>query len=77
MKLANENPFPNQNLHVHWQDKEQTSFLWDDDVKVGSVVPIFGSGWKVVPYWGNLPQDLFDTREEAKSYLLTIYRLEH
>ena len=75
-KLADENPFPDQSLGIHWYPRKYGGELWDEGHAVGSIKPAFGGGWWISPYWREDNTDAFDTEEEAKAYLVTIYRLE-
>ena len=76
--LADENPFPDTNLGVHWNVRKYGEELWDEGTLVGVVKPAFGGGYWVEPYWHseNAIKETLDTEEEAKAYLLTIYRME-
>ena len=76
--LADENPFPDTNLGVHWNVRKNGEELWDEGTLVGVIKPAFGGGYWVEPYWhsDNAIKDALDTEEEAKAYLLTIYRME-
>lgn len=68
--------FPDTALGVHWQDKHRDSILWDDSYQVGRIRPAFGGGYWVEPYWRKGDNYSIDTEEEAKAYLVTLYRME-
>ena len=76
--LADVNPFPDTTLGVHWNVRKYGEELWDEGTLVGVVKPAFCGGYWVEPYWhsDNAIKDALDTEEEAKAYLLTIYRME-
>lgn len=68
------NPFHDDSLGVHWSNNE----LYDDNYKVGRVTRTLAGdqlGWMADPYW-NEEMQFFATEEEAKSWLLIIYRME-
>ena len=68
--------FPDTDLGVHWQEKKEQWILWDRSYRIGRVRPAFGGGYWCEPYWGKADVlDSFDTEEEAKAFLVAIYRL--
>lgn len=73
--LADENPFPDQDLNIHWREQLGTYYLIDGYTRVGSVSNAMGC-FMVTTYWETEHQLLFEELEEAKAYLVTIYRLE-
>ena len=69
--------FPDTDLGVHWHETKYGSVLYDRGYQVGRVRTAFGGGYWVEPYWGkaNCIQESLDTEEEAKAYLVALYRL--
>jgi hypothetical protein len=68
--------FPDTDLGVHWQEKKEQWILWDRSYQIGRVRPAFGGGYWCEPYWGKADvPDSFETEEEAKAFLVAIYRL--
>jgi hypothetical protein len=65
--------FTDMELPVHWEDHQ----LYDDMYVVGQVTRTLAGtelGWMADPYW-NEDMHFFDTEEEAKAWLLTMYRM--
>lgn len=69
--------FPDSALGLHWHEKRNYSVLIDDAYQVGRIRPAFGGGYWVEPYWGKADciQESLDTEEEAKAYLVALYRM--
>ena len=67
--MADSTPFTDVPLNVHWH----SDTLYDDDYAVGKIGQGFGK-WEAWPYWNEEPQ-LFDTQEEAQSWLLAVYKM--
>jgi len=67
--LADSTPFTDIPLNVHWHGLE----LFDEDYRVGRVDQIW-SRWAACPYWNEQEQQ-FDTQEEAKAWLLAMYKM--
>ena len=73
--LGTKSPFKDQKLGVHWYNSD----LYDEDYKVGYVTvfpreQVGGANWQAHAFWNEAPQ-WFATQEEAKAWLLTMYRL--
>lgn len=71
--LGTLNPFEDSSLGVHW-DRD---LLCDEGYKVGHVLKIPAGdelNWRAEPYW-NLEPHFFDTREEAKAWLVAMYKM--
>lgn len=74
-RMSKENPYPDSKLGVHWYNSD----LYDDDYKVGyvTVFPAEQVGtakWQAHPFWNEEPQ-WFLTQEEAKAWLLAMYKM--
>ena len=69
--------FPDTDLGMHWHERKYGSVLYDRSYEVGRVKPAFGGGYWVEPYWGKADciKEALDTEEEAKAYLVALYRL--
>lgn len=76
IKFAKET-FPDSALGMHWVERKYGSVLYDDSYQVGRIKPAFGGGYWVEPYWGKADciQESLDTEEEAKAYLVALYRM--
>ena len=80
MKVSNyhfgENRFVTDLPSLTWQYKETVVQLWDDTKLCGVVYRTIDT-WVARPHWeqGNT-QYFFDTQDEAKAFLLTVYRME-
>ena len=60
-------------LPVHWEDNQ----LYDDMYVVGRVTRTLAGaqlGWMADPYW-NEEMHFFDAEDEAKAWLVTMYRI--
>lgn len=71
--LADYTPFTDVPTGVHWYEKE----LFDDQYKVGRVTRTLAGehlGWVADPYWDEAMQ-FFATEEEAKAWLVAMYRM--
>ena len=67
------NPFIDSSLGIHWYNNE----LYDDNYKVGRATRTLAGehlGWVADPYW-NEEMHFFATEEEAKAWLLTMYKM--
>ena len=64
-------------MDLWWDDKGYRSVLKYNDYGVGDVVRVFGTTWTARPWWGNDKNQQFETEEDAKAWLATVYRLEH
>jgi hypothetical protein len=65
--------FTDMKLPVHWEDNQ----LYDDMYVVGQVTRTLAGdqlGWMADPYW-NEEMHFFNTEEEAKAWLITMYRM--
>jgi hypothetical protein len=72
--LAKETTFTDIAMGVYWQGER----LWDEEYSVGRVMPILStekdSRWMAEPHW-NEPMGFFDTEEEAKAWLVAVYKM--
>jgi hypothetical protein len=71
--LGKSNPFTDIELSVHWVDNK----LYDDMYVVGTVTRTLAhaqSCWTADPFWDEDMQ-FFDTEEEAKSWLVVMYKM--
>lgn len=65
--------FTDMELPVHWENNN----LYDDMYIVGQVTRTLAGdqlGWMADPYW-NEDMHFFNTEEEAKAWLLTMYKM--
>lgn len=74
-RVAKSTPFADTKLGVHWHNRD----LYDDDYKVGyvTVFPAEQVGtakWQAHPFWNEPPQ-WFLTQEEAKAWLVAMYKM--
>jgi len=67
--LADSTPFTDIPLNVHWHG----ATLYDNDYAVGNIGTGFGR-YEAFPYWNEEPQ-YFDTQEEAKAWLVAMYKM--
>jgi hypothetical protein len=66
--------FTDKPLGIHWEDNS----LYDDMYAVGHVVRTLAGnecGWAARPNWDKRFQ-IFATQEEAKAWMLVMYRME-
>lgn len=70
--------FTNVPLNTHWTDTDFSAILWDDTYQVGRVYKSLGN-WAAEPYWERLNTNVtyHETEEEAKAYLLAVYKFSH
>ena len=71
--LADYTPFTDMPTGVHWYENE----LFDDQHKVGRVTRTLAGvddGWMADPYWDE-QMHFFTTKDEAKAWLVTMYRM--
>lgn len=71
--LAESTPFTDMPLGVYWEDCE----LYDETFVVGRVARTLAGaaeGWMADPYW-NEQMHFFDTQEEAKAWLVAMYKM--
>lgn len=59
---------------IWWYEEKARTFLMDGDFRVGRI-QFLVTGWQAVPLWYEMSQ-LFETEEEAKSWLLMMYRMK-
>lgn len=67
------NPFLDSSLGIHWHNNE----LYDGNYKVGRATRTLAGdqlGWVADPYW-NEDSQFFATEEEARAWLLSMYRM--
>lgn len=64
-----------QSSSLRWENYVNTHVLYDKDYKVGQVKQVFGGGYLVGPFWNNDALIFDGEEEEAKAYLIAIYRL--
>lgn len=69
-KMADSTPFTDIPLNVHWHNDGD---LFDNDYAVGHVRQSFGA-WLAMPFW-NEQEQYFDTQEEAKAWLVAMYKM--
>lgn len=67
--LADSTPFTDISLDLHWY----SDTLYDEDYAVGKVGRGFGV-WEAIPYW-NEEEQIFETEEEARAWLVAMYRM--
>lgn len=73
IKLGESTPFTDMQLPVHWDNNK----LYDDMYVVGTVTRTLMhelSCWTADPYWDEDMQ-FFDTEEEAKAWLVAMYKM--
>ncbi len=66
--------FTDMLIGVHWYEKE----LFDERERVGRVTRTLAGehlGWVADPYWDE-PMQFFDNEDEAKAWLVAMYRME-
>ena len=71
--LADSTPFTDVKLPVHWEH----NILYDDMYVVGRVTRTLAGehlGWVADPYWDEEMQ-FFETENEAKAWLLAMYKM--
>lgn len=71
--LGHSTPFTDMELPVHWDNNK----LYDDMYMVGTVTRTLAGdqhGWTADPYW-NEDMQFFDTQEEAKAWLVAMYKM--
>lgn len=72
-RMAESTPFSDMAMPVHWDEGE----LYDDMYKVGRVARTLAGDqqrWMADPYW-NEEMQFFNTEEEAKAWLLAMYKM--
>lgn len=73
MNLADSTPFTDMQLPVHWDNNQ----LFDDMYAVGRVTRTLMHDqlcWSADPFW-NERMHIFDTEEEAKAWLVAMYKM--
>jgi hypothetical protein len=63
-------------VDLWWKDKAYKQILYHGEYGVGEVKRPFGAIYIAVPWWQE-DNKHFESEEEAKSWLATVYRLEH
>jgi len=71
--MAKETPFTDVEMPVHWDHNE----LYDDIYRVGRIIRTLAGedlGFMSEPYW-NEDAQFFNTEEEAKAWLVAMYKM--
>jgi hypothetical protein len=72
--------FTDIKLGLHWHPAVWgDNVLWDDDYRIGRVYTTFDhKRWVAEPFWVKASEGIsyFDSEEEAKSYLVAIYKFQ-
>lgn len=72
-RMAHSTPFKDDPVGVHWMKEGAVEVLWDDNYRVAYVAKAFDT-YRAEPYWAE-ETHFFKTQEEAKAWLVTMYRL--
>lgn len=67
--LAESTPFTDRPLGLHWYGRD----LYDDEYRVGRIDVAFAQ-WHACPYWNEEDKE-FDTEEEARAWLVAMYKM--
>ena len=65
-------------MHTHWTETDFSNILWDEQYQMGRVYQLLGQ-WAAEPYWEHAQSGTtyHETEEEAKAYLLAIYKFTY
>lgn len=72
-ELSTETPFTDEDADsLWWYEQKSKTTLRHGNYAVGEVSHVI-TAWQAKPYWYEISQ-LFDTEEEAKAWLATMYK---
>lgn len=71
--LGVSNPFTDEPLGVHWEERGHNFVLWDDGYRVGQISKQFDY-YQVDPFWNEETQE-FKMEEEARAWLIAMYKM--